>query len=92
MKKEKLMISANEINRFVYCPYQWYYKKTYGESNLSKQYKAMHQTHSGHESFYAKGTQYHHQYHRRYQLNKILIGIVIVLILATIVGMIVRGV
>ena len=35
MKKEKgsthKKLSANEINRFIYCPYQWYYGRYYGK-------------------------------------------------------------
>ena len=34
MKKNKSTISANEINRFVYCNYQWYYGKIYGSARL----------------------------------------------------------
>ena len=33
-KNASLKISANEINRFVYCPYQWYYRRYYGQKDL----------------------------------------------------------
>ena len=34
MDKKTLEISASEINRFLYCNYQWYYEKKYGIAKL----------------------------------------------------------
>lgn len=28
-------ISASEINRFTYCPYQWYYERKFGRKHLT---------------------------------------------------------
>ncbi len=38
MKNNKTSISANEINKFTYCNYQWYYGKLYGNSYIMKKY------------------------------------------------------
>ncbi|MBE6007828.1 MAG: hypothetical protein E7235_01365 [Lachnospiraceae bacterium] len=34
MYNDKETISANEINKFSYCPYQWYYERLYGRKKL----------------------------------------------------------
>lgn len=34
MYNDKQTISANEINKFAYCPYQWYYERLYGRKKL----------------------------------------------------------
>ncbi len=34
MYNDKETISANEINKFAYCPYQWYYERFYGRKKL----------------------------------------------------------
>ncbi|MCJ7856687.1 hypothetical protein MUJ63_10360 [Lachnospiraceae bacterium NSJ-143] len=33
---DKRTITANEINKFCYCPYQWYYERLYGRKELSR--------------------------------------------------------
>lgn len=32
-------ISANEVNKFLYCPYQWYYERLYGSAEIRELYK-----------------------------------------------------
>lgn len=82
MKDEKqVMISANEINRFIYCPYQWYYKKTYGNKELTQQYKALTRPTSQHEHYFVKGMKHHSTYHRRYTLKKDIMIIVVIIVL-----------
>ncbi len=34
VENDKNTISANEINKFSYCPYQWYYERYYGRKEL----------------------------------------------------------
>lgn len=36
MKNDKNTITANEINKFCYCPYQWYYGRIYGSKELQR--------------------------------------------------------
>ncbi|MDR2183545.1 MAG: hypothetical protein LBE55_05170 [Clostridiales bacterium] len=38
MKNDKT-ISASEINRYVFCNYQWYYERKYGAAELRRQKK-----------------------------------------------------
>jgi len=34
MAKGTNTLSASEMNRYTYCPYQWYYEKVYGRKEL----------------------------------------------------------
>lgn len=70
--KNKQRISANEINRFVYCPYQWYYKRTYGNKELTRRYEALGLDTSKHESFYTKGSKHHTVYYFKYKFKRML--------------------
>lgn len=35
INNKKHTITANEINKFCYCPYQWYYERAFGRKELS---------------------------------------------------------
>jgi len=39
MNNSSKSISANEINKYAYCPYQWYYERFYGAAYLRRAYK-----------------------------------------------------
>ena len=36
MKTERHTLTPNEINKFIYCPYQWYYERLYGRKELER--------------------------------------------------------
>lgn len=72
MKNSSKKISANEINRFVYCPYQWYYARAYGSKTLREQYKALGIDDSGLESNFVKGQKFHRRYYRNFRLKRAL--------------------
>ena len=40
MKWDRTTISASEVNRYTYCPYQWYFERYYGRNKLSQMAKA----------------------------------------------------
>lgn len=90
MKKELVKISANEMNRYMYCSYQWYYKRTYGPGELQKRYKALGIESSNHENHYVKGLKHHSRYHHAYQAKRIIQGMIAILTLALIVGVMLR--
>ncbi|MDI6603627.1 MAG: hypothetical protein QME35_00560 [Thermoanaerobacteraceae bacterium] len=76
-------ISASEINQFVYCPYQWYYIKKYGNKYINE-LREKEGFNNSELSNYKKGMEYHEKYYRdivimRYK--KIAIWIAIALIL-----------
>ena len=43
MNNSSRSISANEINKFMYCPYQWYYERLYGAIHIRALYKERNQ-------------------------------------------------
>lgn len=71
-KNGSLKISANEINRFVYCPYQWYYGRYYGQTALKEKYKALKDKNSKVESNFKKGLRFHKKYYMQYRFQKAL--------------------
>ena len=36
---DKKTISAHELNKYAYCPYQWYYERFYGRKELRQLYQ-----------------------------------------------------
>lgn len=86
MHNDSRKISANEINRYVYCNYQWYYKRLYGDKHLTKLRKEHNQalgikkdarTHA-----FVKGNRFHRNYHRWYQFKKALyLGLVLIVLM-----------
>ena len=90
MKKEKIntpkKLSANEINRFIYCPYQWYYGRYYGQTELKTRYKALGNKGSKVENNFSKGIKFHKAYYRKYRIRRILIAILLVLSMILVLG------
>lgn len=85
MHNDSTRISANEINRYVYCHYQWYYRRLYGDAYLTKQRKERNQalgikrdprTHA-----FVKGNKFHLKYHRRYKIKNTFYLILILTII-----------
>ncbi len=87
MKKKP--ISASEINRFAYCPYQWYYERVYGKKELLR-LRREHLDELGiprtGESRLKEGIRYHDKHYLRMQrrdfLQKILFFAVVILVIA----------
>lgn len=65
MKNDSQQISANEINKFLYCPYQWYYERLYGSLHIRALYKERNQklnlTDTASSNF-KKGQDFHNSY------------------------------
>ncbi len=45
LKWDRTTISASEVNRYTYCPYQWYFERYYGRSKLFQMSKTKKQSH-----------------------------------------------
>ena len=79
---ERETISAHEINKYDYCPYQWYYERVYGRKKLrrlalERNERLGLEDSSG--SRIAKGLDYHDK-HYRMLLRKKRIAIVILIL------------
>lgn len=86
MHNDSSRISANEINRYIYCNYQWYYRRLYGDKALTKmkkQYnKALGITTDSRTHAFVRGNKFHRNYHRWYQAKKILYLILLITLIA----------
>ena len=78
MKWDRTTISASEVNRYTYCPYQWYYERYYGRSKLLQLAKAKRATESiapkkrasaqqKNASHLARGRAYHAREYRNFK-------------------------
>lgn len=59
---ERKTISAHEINKYDYCPYQWYYERLYGRAELRRLYAERNerlQLDDSQKSRFQKGEEYH---------------------------------
>jgi len=68
MKDDKT-ISASEINRYLYCNYQWYYERKYGAAELRRRKKAYMEemgitSSSGENSPFQRGLIFHANFGR----------------------------
>lgn len=91
MQNGKSTITPNEINKFTYCPYQWYYERYYGRPLLRQLVKERSQAKSHAKTVprakttyqnFAAGNRHHAEIHLRYKRNRILIRLLFVLFLA----------
>ena len=86
MDNDRKTISASEMNKFTYCPYQWYYQRLYGTKKLNQLAKARNEQY-GHgdrtHSNFQRGNEFHHTYHIQYKIWQFLkkVGVVLIAIL-----------
>lgn len=65
----KIKLSASEVNRFCYCPYQWYYERLYGHGEIQALYKERNRAlrlKDSTRSVFAKGNEFHENYMSQY--------------------------
>ena len=86
MKNGSTKISANEINRFIYCPYQWYYNRYYGAKVLNQKYKALDLKSNTYEGNFVKGQQFHRRYYKAYRRKRLLQAVVLIVAVALWIG------
>ena len=71
MKGKK--ISANEINKFCYCNYQWYYEKVYGTKEI-RRINSEYCKENGFENKalknFSRGQKFHNRYVFKYRIKK----------------------
>lgn len=76
MHNDSNRISANEINRYVYCNYQWYYRRLHGDASLTrlkKEYnRALGIKKDARAHAFVKGNKFHLNYHRLYKVKKLI--------------------
>lgn len=88
MGKETL--SPHELNKYSYCPHQWYYEKVYGSKELRRMRKLYLEerdtTIDIMQSNFVRGEQFHQKKYRiLYWQRRIIKGIFWILLLAVLV-------
>lgn len=75
-------ISASEVNKFIYCPYQWYYEKIYGrkfileQKNKNKKLKLKStlnkkiKTKSYLDNNFLRGNKFHREFRKKYMHDR----------------------
>lgn len=95
IENDKNTITANEINKFSYCPYQWYYERLYGRKELRALARERNKslgltdTTQGH---LAAGSSYHAEIHKKYRTKQLVVKFIIILVLAVIIYALIKGV
>lgn len=80
-------ISANEINKYTFCPYQWYYERLYGTKYIRQKLKERNENLNLKDTNYSnfkKGLKFHNNYilKRKFKiLLKIFILILIIFLI-----------
>ena len=91
---DKKTITANEINKFCYCPYQWYYERVYGIKELRRLANERNELYGfadSNKSNFIKGIEYHSSLKFKNGI-KLLISAVIVLLILVIYFLKVKGI
>lgn len=82
---ERKTISAHEINKYTYCPYQWYYEKLYGRKELRRLYHERNEALSLEDSMagnFTKGLEFHKRDYDKLRLRNMLwkLGILLLIL------------
>ena len=92
MQKDENTISASEINKFIYCNYQWYYEKAYGRAAIAKERKKFLESRKINNdpslSNFRKGQKFHDAYYSKYKAARAFKIILTVLILCAVAAIV----
>ncbi len=87
---ERKILSAHELNKYDYCPYQWYYERLYGRKELRRLYQERNERLQLEDSLmsqFRKGEEYHRNSYVWLKCRRMLWKIVLLLfVTAMIVG------
>ena len=86
---ERRTLSAHEISKYEYCPYQWYYERLYGRKELRRlcaERKERLHLEKDISSRFQKGEAYHRRSYVFLQWKRRLWKIVVLLFVAAAVG------
>lgn len=88
MKKNFYTISGNDINKFMYCNYQWYYQKVFGIKKLRelrKEYIEDLGIQDETVSNYKRGTVFHKRIYFKYRVFSFFIKFLLISILSLLI-------
>lgn len=82
---ERKTISAHEISKYEYCPYQWYYERLYGRKELRRRYVERNERLHLEDSLaseFRKGEKYHRRSYLLLKLKRTLWKVAVLLFAA----------
>jgi len=85
---ERKTISAHEINKYSYCPYQWYYEKLYGRKELRRLYQERNEALAlgdGMNANFTKGLEFHKRNYEKLRLRNLAWKIAVLLLILGVV-------
>lgn len=91
MKNDKKTISASEVNRYLHCPYQWYYERYYGSSYLQQAKRELNERlgikTDARNSHFKKGLDFHSTFEQKSRFKKVLKRIIVIIIVILLLGL-----
>ena len=82
---ERKTLSAHEISKFDYCPYQWYYERLYGRKELRRLYVERNERLNLEDSLaseFRKGEKYHRRSYLLLKCKRMLWKLIVILFAA----------
>ena len=82
---ERKTLSAHEISKFDYCPYQWYYERLYGRKELRRLYVERNTRLNLEDSLaseFRKGEKYHRRSYLLLKFRRMLWKLIVILFAA----------
>ena len=86
---ERKPLSAHEISKYDYCPYQWYYERLYGRKELRRLYverNARLNLEDSLASEFRKGEKYHRRSYLLLKFRRILWKLIVILCAAAVIA------
>ena len=78
MYNDNKRISASEINKFTYCPYQWYYIRKYGQKYIAERFRQLNPDYEPNvQNKFVAGNNFHKFYRLKYTLKRVAIMLLI---------------
>lgn len=88
MQNNKQTITASELNKYAYCPHQWYYERLYGRKYIREQYNERNRAlglGDGVTSNFKKGLAFHRR-HLFVSRLRLAVKIAALVVLAAVIG------
>ena len=86
---ERKTLSAHEISKYDYCPYQWYYERLYGRKELRRLYVERNERLNLEDSLvsdFRKGEKYHRRSYLLLKIRRMLWKVAVLLFAAAAVA------
>ena len=86
---ERKTLSAHEISKYDYCPYQWYYERLYGRKELRRLYVERNTRLNLEDSLaseFRKGEKYHRRSYLLLKFKRMLWKLVVILFAAMVIA------